>query len=511
MTGKSFSDVITGNHLDFENRVTRLGGLPLVFRHRRDRYLVQKIAVAAVDGLALFIAAAFILVARQLGQTGALSWTGALVSLPSLSLYALFSLIAIVRFWIRGHYARKRTFWDELRETLQTLIALAALHLAVGAISVQALPIANALATWTLALFLVPVARNATKSLFLRWGLWQKPTVIVGAGQKAQEAYAALSSEPLLGFEVVAFLDPLAANGTAQRYLEVRGRAVPLRGLGTEPAQVIRTLGYPHVVIALDSEMYSGGQTMVERLQIDHNDLMVVPPVTGLPLLGMEMSHFFSHDVLFLQPRNHLARVSSRLLKRAFDIVASAAGLLVLAPLFFWLAWQVRKDGGPAIYGHRRVGLKGKYFNCYKFRSMVTNADTVLQHLLANDPEARAEWERDFKLKSDPRVTRIGAFLRRTSLDELPQLWNVLKGDMSLVGPRPVVDEELQRYGNRLRYYLFVRPGITGIWQISGRNDVDYSERIAFDTWYTKNWCLWYDIAILLRTVKIVFEGRGAY
>jgi undecaprenyl-phosphate galactose phosphotransferase len=176
-----------------------------------------------------------------------------------------------------------------------------------------------------------------------------------------------------------------------------------------------------------------------------------------------------------------------------------------------WIAWQVRRTGRPVLFGHDRVGRGGRAFRCYKFRTMVPDADRVLAELLARDPEARATWARDYKLREDPRVTRIGAWLRRTSLDELPQLWNVLRGDMSLVGPRPVMAEELGRYGDAARYYLDVRPGLTGLWQISGRNDIDYPERVALDAWYIKNWSIWYDIVILAKTVRVVRDAKGAY
>jgi undecaprenyl-phosphate galactose phosphotransferase len=150
-------------------------------------------------------------------------------------------------------------------------------------------------------------------------------------------------------------------------------------------------------------------------------------------------------------------------------------------------------------------------FPCYKFRTMHVDAEQQLRDLLASDPAARAEWEREFKLRNDPRITRIGHFLRRTSLDELPQLFNVIRGEMSLVGPRPIIQAELARYGDDVDYFLMVRPGMTGLWQVSGRNDVDYDTRVYLDTWYVKNWSLWYDIAILFKTVRVVFARKGAY
>ena len=202
---------------------------------------------------------------------------------------------------------------------------------------------------------------------------------------------------------------------------------------------------------------------------------------------------------------------SNRFIKRLFDIFLAFFLLVLLSPLFVYLFFRISKDGGSAVYGNTRAGMEGRTFKCYKFRSMVNNSQEVLEHLLATDPVAKAEWEKDFKLKNDPRITPIGHFIRKTSIDELPQLWNVLKGDMSFVGPRPVTEVELQRYRQYVRYYLAVRPGITGLWQVSGRNDTTYNERIRLDTKYVISWTLLKDIQILFKTVLVVLFRKGAY
>jgi Undecaprenyl-phosphate galactose phosphotransferase WbaP len=205
--------------------------------------------------------------------------------------------------------------------------------------------------------------------------------------------------------------------------------------------------------------------------------------------------------------------VFEMVLKRAFDLISVA----VIFALFWWAMLLIvvavkLSSPGSVVFGHLRVGRLGKSFRCYKFRSMVPNAEMVLQELLDRDPEARAEWDRDFKLKNDPRITRIGAFIRRTSLDELPQLWNVLKGDMSIVGPRPVVRRELALYyANGRRHYLSVRPGLTGLWQISGRNDINYEERVELDKLYVQTWNVFRDFMIVMRTVGVMFGKTGAY
>ncbi|WP_137178478.1 sugar transferase [Roseomonas sp. AR75] len=207
-----------------------------------------------------------------------------------------------------------------------------------------------------------------------------------------------------------------------------------------------------------------------------------------------------------------LAAAMRPALKRALDIAGAGALLLLALPAFLVIAALVRRDGGSAFYAHQRVGRGGTTFGCLKFRSMVVDADRRLAALLESDPAAREEWDATRKLKNDPRVTAVGRFLRATSLDELPQLINVLKGEMSLVGPRPVLASELAAfYGAAAQHYLSVRPGITGPWQISGRNDTSYAQRVALDVAYATRPSLLTDIKILLRTPVAVLARRGAY
>jgi undecaprenyl-phosphate galactose phosphotransferase len=196
--------------------------------------------------------------------------------------------------------------------------------------------------------------------------------------------------------------------------------------------------------------------------------------------------------------------------KRTLDILGSIVLLVFFTPLMVVIFLVVRMDGGPAMFIHERVGKNGVLFRCYKFRSMILNAETVLKDILVCDSQFRKDWESDQKLRNDPRITRIGAFLRHKSLDELPQLINVLKGDMSLVGPRPITVDEVRRYGPAIEYYYQIRPGLTGSWQVSGRNNVSYEERVALDVAYSKRWSFLTDLTILLKTVGVVLSGRGA-
>jgi exopolysaccharide production protein ExoY len=199
-------------------------------------------------------------------------------------------------------------------------------------------------------------------------------------------------------------------------------------------------------------------------------------------------------------------------LKRSFDIAAAALGLIALSPLFLLIALLVKSsDGGAVFYGHERIGRGGRRFRCLKFRTMSANGDKVIAEYLRANPAARREWAETRKLKDDPRVTRAGLVLRKLSIDELPQLINILLGDMSIVGPRPVVLDELEKYGGHAGCYLRSRPGLTGLWQINGRNDVSYDTRVAFDRHYVEHWSLVEDIRIIIMTVPAVCLSRGSY
>ncbi|MDI6869834.1 MAG: sugar transferase [Bacillota bacterium] len=199
-------------------------------------------------------------------------------------------------------------------------------------------------------------------------------------------------------------------------------------------------------------------------------------------------------------------------LKRAMDVIGAGLGLVILSPLLLLIALLVKLDSpGPVLFKHKRLGAGGKIIEIYKFRTMVVNAEEALQELFRKRPELREEYERDFKLKDDPRVTRLGKFLRKTSLDEFPQFINVLKGELSLVGPRPIVPREIEKYGPYGRLLLRVPPGVTGLWQVSGRSNTNYDERIKLDVFYINNWSLWLDIMTIIKTIPAVLAKKGAY
>ncbi|GAB3446441.1 undecaprenyl-phosphate galactose phosphotransferase WbaP [Insolitispirillum peregrinum] len=421
----------------------------------------------------------------------------------------------VIYFQSIGIYSLRRPLWDQMRPVAQTcslLFFLDAVFLYMGAQPYSLLIAAVSWLSLTVALGLV---RVATRVLLKKMGKWYIPTVIIGTGQNALQTAEAVIAEPSMGYQICYFVtcpDQGEQSSEEDRtHMHLRSGDIPIIPLTPDLLSSLHKRHGPHIIIALEAEQAKMSADLMLSLAVRPTAINIVPPVHGIPLYGLEVNHLLARELLLLQVRNNLARQAPRLMKRVIDLVGAASLLLLLSPLLLILSLLVLRTGRPIIYGHQRIGQNGKPFKCLKFRSMVTNSAEVLKEILATDPEARAEWERDFKLKNDPRITKIGHFLRRSSMDELPQLWNVLRGEMSLVGPRPIVEKELEYYGDNKEYYFLVKPGITGLWQVSGRNDVDYDHRVFLDSWYVRNWSLWYDISILLRTFSVVFGKKGAY
>ena len=482
------------------------------FRRPRHRKVNWWLVAADAAGLTLAWSLSFGLLWLMEGQVwrqGIVAWWVALGD-RRIAVFIGLLMVALVALGVRGHYSRRRPFSDEALDVAKVFFVVAVLDALFAYLAKWYFSRSWFVTAWLLAFMLVPLARAAMKVILIRTHLWQRATVILGIGRNAREAAEALNDELLMGLEIAAFLVPPGESASIGTFA-VERKQIPVVALGDDPDATLEKLGSPQLIVALEAESLLLHQPLLQKLSARYGDLGIIPPLRGLPLYGMEMTHFFSHEVLMLTVRNNLARPGPRVVKRVFDLAAAAVILVLLAPALAFFSWRIRRTGGSAIFGHLRVGQYGKPFMCLKFRTMVPNAKEVLEEILASDAPARAEWERDFKLKNDPRITPIGAFLRESSLDELPQLWNVLKGEMSLVGPRPIIEEELQRYGDQVGYYLEAPPGMTGLWQISGRNNTGYEDRVALDSWYARNWSLWYDLVILVKTVKVVIARKGAY
>lgn len=335
--------------------------------------------------------------------------------------------------------------------------------------------------------------------------LFQIPVLFIGAGKTAELVLNSFGSGSGFGYNVIGFIDDHPISERLAREYRILGRFEHIE-------RVISMTKVQDVILTVPGLSAEDQVALVNRIQPLVKNVSFVPDLIGTPVGTIDIETLVDSKLMLLRVRNNLARWYNRLAKRIFDIVVSLCGMIFVLPLGIAIAIAIFIDSpGSVMFAHRRIGQHGKEFPCYKFRSMVVNAGEVLEQHLAAHPEAREEWNRDFKLKDDPRVTRVGHILRKTSLDELPQLLNVLKGEMSLVGPRPIVQAEIAKYGDYFHDFCLVPPGITGMWQVNGRSDTTYEERVQMDSWYVRNWSVWIDIVYLLKTVKIVFSGKGAY
>lgn len=394
----------------------------------------------------------------------------------------------------RGHYTARVPTWTQCGDVVvATVIALACdafLTIAIYDKPVQV----EGLLRWLLFCPCVLLLRMATREMLRAAGVWSLRTLIVASVDEIEDARAALTSDAALGYCLVGAVTPESAA------------VLP----DAELLDVLEERRADFVVVAVGGRDPSAERAALDALRRTRLPIALVPMLRGLPVVGFRQHYFLGHDVVMLVARTNLVRPVSRVLKTAFDQIGAAVLVFLLAPLLLLLTMLVRADGGPALFRQRRIGAGGRVFECLKFRSMVVDADKLLRRLLASDPAAAQEWAASRKLSKDPRVTRVGAFLRRSSLDELPQLFNVLRGEMSLVGPRPIVQAEVARYSDDIEYYYAARPGLTGLWQVSGRSDTSYQRRVKLDVWYVRNWTLWHDVAILFKTIPAVFLQRGA-
>jgi len=362
---------------------------------------------------------------------------------------------------------------------------------------------ATFLGAWALSVVLVPLSRALTRHLFAHRKWWGYPAVVLGAGETGRMVVQMLKRQPGLGLKPVAVLDDDPEKQGVMEGVPVPG------GLDMAPA-LARELRVRHAIVAMPGVPRAKLLEILEQHGRAFPHLVLIPDLFGFSSLWVTTKDL--GGILGLEVRQQLLLPGPRLAKRIIDVGLSLIGGLLLLPFLALIAILIKLDSpGPVLYGHTRIGHNGQRFKAWKFRSMVKDADEVLKEYLEKHPELREEWERDQKLRSDPRVTRIGRILRQTSLDELPQLWNVLRGEMSLVGPRPIVQDEVIKYGEKFALYIKVKPGMTGLWQVSGRNDTTYQERVNLDTYYIRNWSLWLDLYILARTVWVVLTRKGAY
>ncbi len=433
--------------------------------------------------------------------------------LPEISVMNFNHILWIAALWFfflyyEGLYTRKFSFWDELR-SIWKVIFFASIGtfaiLFIGKISDEVSRSLLLLAGFFAFPFL-PLIRINLQRFLRRYGLFKRNVLIIGSGELGRLTLKALKREPHYGYEVVGFVDDNPDNGKVIDGIKVH------YGISNLERYLTRSK-ISDILIALPDMEKEKIEELINRIHLKVERILLIPDLKSIPMIGIELHHFFQEQILSLEIKSNLLRPHNILIKRAFDIMMSFILLIItFIPMLFISALIRLNSPGNPIFTQCRVGKNGRKFKIYKFRTMYNDAEERLEKLLQKNANLRKEWEECRKLKNDPRVTRIGNLLRKTSLDELPQLLNVIKGEMSLIGPRPVTQEEIDiYYKDAAELCFFVPPGITGLWQVSGRSDMSYNYRIALDSWYVRNWSMWLDIVILFKTAGVVVKSEGAY
>jgi len=330
--------------------------------------------------------------------------------------------------------------------------------------------------------------------------------IFVGAGKTAERAVHFFKDDLGYRYNIVGFLDDHPVSKRITREYRILGKV-------EETEFIVKNSNAQTLIITAPGMERDKLQSLIAKMQPLVRNLSYVPDLIGTPMAGVEAQSLFSEEILMLHMKNNLALRRNRIYKRLFDLILTIVGGIAISPVLIFLALCIKLDSkGSVFYNADRIGKNGRTFKCYKFRSMYVNGDEILKEYLENNPAKAEEWKKYAKLRDyDPRVTKAGTWMRKYSLDELPQILNVLLGDMSLVGPRPYLPREQEDIGENLSIITMCTPGITGYWQVSGRNDVSFQERVTMDTWYVRNWSVWLDIMYLAKTFQAVIFSKGAY
>lgn len=392
------------------------------------------------------------------------------------SFYPLY-IIVISLFAYEGIYTHRYDFWHESRIIFRVIIFSVILVFAYLAMTKSIEDYSRLVIgfTFIFMMFLIPIAKNFSKKILYKLGVWQKKAEIYGNDKFLTEE---IYGNPYLG------------------YIKPKHNE--------EPSTVF--------VNSHGSDIETLKNLLSSQIKKKH-EVIFIPLMDDYDLTHSHIYELSNTRTSLIIYQNRLKSRYRKILQQSFSYILAIVLLPLLFPIIGILAILIKSESkGPVFFTHARIGQNGKTISMIKFRSMYFDASRRLKELFKNEPNMKKEWAENFKIKNDPRVTRIGSFLRKTSLDELPQIFNVLKGEMNFVGPRPVIQEEIDNYYKKdAQYYFMVKPGITGLWQVSGRSDTDYNYRIETDKWYVLNWSLWLDIVILVKTIKVVFKKEGAY
>jgi len=432
------------------------------------------------------------------------------IRLYPLSFFLEYYYLVLIWFAVFAYhrlYTKRFPFWEEVKNIIQSLTISSLLISIIIFLTRTELKYSRTVVVlaWLLSLLLVPFFRYYLKLALTRLKVWKKKLIVVGVNPTSLKAINNIRKNKSMGYEVDSIIDDDPANiGKTVLGVKVIG---PLWIL----EEYSRTSNSKDIMVASSHLRQEELRSLIARSETCFESIWVIPRTGDFITEGVEIEKI--GDLLSLYIKRNLAKPWNIVLKNVAERVLTAVALVVLSPIFLLIAAAIKRDSpGPVLYTQKRVGKDRKLFTLWKFRSMYLDNEQRLQEYLGEDSQARAEWETYKKLRNhDPRVTRVGRLIRKCSLDELPQLFHILQGKMSLVGPRPYIEEELLGKDPLVNTITRVKPGITGLWQISGRSEVSFDERVNLDEYYVRNWSPWLDFVILLKSVRVIFSGRGAY
>jgi len=429
-------------------------------------------------------------------------------------IHVVLCTVGLVMFWSKGLYTRRMPWWSQMQYICKVILLIFLIDGFIGfALKLNESRLLLTL-SWVFAFILMVSFRRFACWLGSQFKWWKTPTVVIGDNATVTDLIYAFHADPYAGYDVhTVFLRDRDRHHFDLTTLPHEYQHMQVRNGLLEYESYISSHPDEFYVVSLDAFRGETRDRLINALDEAEAAYAIVPSITRIGLYEMEPHYFFGHDIMMLQVRlpDAAAFSGGKIIKRCMDIVVASLALVAALPLFVGVAVMLKLEGqrGTIFYCGKRVGYQGRLFKCWKIRSMEPDSDHLLYAYLNAHPAAKASWDQYRKLPDDPRVkTRTAHFIRRFSIDELPQLWNVLIGDMSLVGPRPILEDEKSYFGNTLKEYLSVRPGLTGLWQVSGRNAASFMRRVYWDSWYVRNWSLWNDIVILIKTPLVLFNNK---
>ncbi len=424
--------------------------------------------------------------------------------------------IVLFLFASSGHYTQRIPWWSQVQSVLSVCLRIFFIDIFTRFAFDMSFSRSLICLSWVYLFVFTLIGRQIVYYIARKKNMWRIPTIVIGDIETITNMLYAFGTDRYPGYNIhtVCLRDrkdkELDLGKMPQKYA-----TITINRETIDYEKYIKKNNDNFFIVSLETFRGEERDQLIKTLTDLNARYAVVPPVSRATLFDMEPSHFFGHDIFLLHTKKSGLSTTERVVKRTFDLLVASIALLLLSPFMLGISLMLKLEGqgGSIFYGGLRVGRNGRKFPCWKFRSMEPNSDHLLHELLEKDPEAKEEWEAYRKLKvPDPRITSKTAHtIRKLSIDELPQLWNVVRGDMSIVGPRPILDDEIELFGDAIKDYYQMKPGITGLWQVSGRNETTFQRRVYWDSWYARNWSLWGDIVIMLKTLRVVTSKDGAY